>query len=213
MVKTLITTKCELLVSSEDIQIVPGLVYLEFLVGENIDCMKNIIVTDCPDLFRYNLDDDGLYMYYRLGIYTKDYLEGHYEDKLYYDTDTNKIMLGEEEIKTSAQLEAIVEDAETEYSIVEFLAEPIFSICRLSQCLFNYQREFVLEGCSGGTLKCKNNSNAFAREFLFSTVFILRQLIRQQRYEEALRILRSVEKCNGLCKDTKSVTKKCNCGK
>lgn len=215
MVKKLITTKCELLVSSEDqIQVTPGLVYLEFLIGENINCMENLLISECPDLFRYSLDDDGLYMYYRLAIYTKEYLKENYIEKFYYDVTNNKLMLGETEITTSAQLEAIVDDIKTEYSIIDIVEEPVFSICRLSHCLFDYQRKFVLEGCCGGTLKCKNNSvDEFARNFLFSTVFVLRQLIKQQRYEEALRILKSIEGCNGLCKDTKAVTKKCNCCK
>ena len=215
MVRKLITTKCELLVSpNEQINIVPGTVFLEFVIGENVDCTTNAQITTNPELFRYNLDDDGLYMYYRLLIYTKSYLGENYGEKFYYDEEKDALMLGDKEIKTSAQLEKIVDDIETEYSILEIVEEPIFSICRLNYCLSEYQRNFVLGVCSGGTINCKErSSDEFARNFLFSTVFILRQLIKQQRYEEALRILKSIDGCGGLCKDTKSANKKCNCCK
>lgn len=210
MVKKLITTKCELLVSPEtSITATPGLVYLEFLMGENIDSMENAQISSIPELFKYDLDDDGLYMYYRLAIFTKERLGENCTDKLYYDESKDKLMLGNEEVNSSVQLEKIVDKIETEYAIIEFVEEPVFSICRLTHCLSEYQRKFVLEGCSEDT-RCKS-TDTFAREFLFSTVFVLRQLIRQQRYGEALRILKSVEGCNGLCSNTKSSTKKCNC--
>lgn len=213
MVKKLITTKSELLVSpSSPIVETSGLMYLEFVMGENVDCYENAQISRIPELFRYNLDDDGLYMYCRLAIYTKEHLGEHIDGRLYYDSEKDVLMLGKDVVNTSVQLESIMEDIDTNYSIIEVVEEPVFSICRLNQCLSEYQRKFVLEGCEGGMKRCKeNSSDEFSRNFLFSTVFILRQLIRQQRFEEALRILKSVENCNGLCTNTKTSNKKCNC--
>lgn len=214
MVRKIITTKCELLISpTVPINPTEGLVYLEFIVGDGVDCFENAEISSSPELFSYNPDDDGLYMYYRLAIYTKAFLGEYLENKLYYDEENNKLMFGNEEVKTSKQLEAIVEHVETEYGILEVVEEPIFSICRLSNCLSEYQRNFVLNGCREGTNCKENNSEEFTRNFLFSTVFVLRQLIYQQRYEEALKILKSVDNCNGICKNTKSAIKKCNCCK
>lgn len=214
IVNKLITTKCELLISpKETIVENPETVYLEFVIGDNVDCFDNAVVSSVPDSYRYKMDDDGLFMYYRLNIYTKTTLQDSYTDKLYYDDINDKLMLGDVEINTSEQLEEVVDDIKSEYAILDVVEEPVFSICRLNHCLTEYQRHFVLDGCKNGHAnKCNNDPyESFAREFLFSTAFVLRQLIRQQRFEEASSILKSVEGCNGLCVDTKSANKNCNC--
>lgn len=220
MIKKLITTKCELMVCPiEPLIAEAGFVYLEYVTGDNVDCIKTVQISDTANSFKYKMDDDGLYIYYRLKIPTKNHLNGDYKDKLYYDEENQTLMHGEYIIETCEQLECIsrnimVNFVKTGLGIYDVVVEPIFSICRLNHCLSELQRKFVLEGCSNGAFKCRNNStDEFARNFLFSTVFILRQLIRQSRYEEALRILRTVENCNGLCSDTKSHSKKCNCCK
>lgn len=217
-IKKIITTECELLVSpSEKIVAEDGYVYLEFVVGENIDCYENAEVSSVPQMFRFPMDDDGLFMYYRLKIYTKSLLQNNTDKKFYYDdmSETPRLMLGDIEICTSKDLENVANNADkTEYSIIDVVEEPVFSICRLNYCLTEYQKEFIFNGFSKINSNCKSDTNnEFARNFLFSTVFVLRQLIRQQRYEEALRILKSVSDCNGLCTNTKSSSKKCNCCK
>lgn len=216
LVNKLITTKCELLVSPKDsITEDDSVVYLEFVVGDKVDCYDNALISSVPDSYRYKMDDDGLFMYYRLKIYTKTTLGTSCAGKLYYDDINDKLMLGDEEINSSDKLEEIVDDIKSEYAILDIIEEPVFSICRLNHCLTEYQRRFVLEGCKNGfAQKCNNDPyESFAREFLFSTAFVLRQLIRQQRFEEALAVLKSVEGCNGLCADTKSASKTCNCCK
>ena len=215
-VKKLINTKCELLVSPiSSVETSSDYVYLEFVVGEGVDCYDNIEISNLPELYKFSLDDDGLFMYYRFKIYKKSFLGENVFGKFYYDDESEiaRLMLGDIEISTSNALEEVANNCRrTEYSILEIIEEPVFAICRLTHCLTEHQRKFVLEGCSGGMLKCKNKTtDSFVREFLFSTVFVLRQLIKQQRYGEALQILRSVEGCHELCKNTKSVTRKCNC--
>lgn len=211
MVKKRINSECEvLIVPSETIYESENVVYLEFIVGEGVDCTDNAQITTVPSLFKCKLDDDGLFVYYRFKLNTKTGLKGNIERKLYYDEVTSALMVGNTKIETSSQLEAILEYNETEYSILEVISEPVFSICRLNHCLSEFQRKFVLNGCNQA---CKNDSDKPIREFLFSTVFVLRQLIVQKRFGEALNILRTVEGCHTLCKDTKSVSKKCNCCK
>lgn len=215
-VKKLITTKCELLVSPiSPIEYDSNFVYLEFVVGEGVDCYDNAEISSIPELYRFSLDDDGLFMYYRFKIYKKSFLKEHISGKFYYDdeSETPRLMLGEIEITTSKALEEIANNCyETDYSIMEVVEDPVFSICRLNHCLSEFQRKFIFNGC-GESKRCGQSKNdEFAREFLFSTVFILRQLIRQCRFEEALNILNSVNNCHGLCPNTKSSkTKKCNC--
>lgn len=101
----------------------------------------------------------------------------------------------------------------TEYD-AGLVIKPIFSICRLHNCLENKLRTYIfdtLKTC-GQYPECNKDSYGdHIRNFLFSTVFILRQLICQERYAEATRILDSINNCNGICEDTRSNSNKCNC--
>lgn len=217
-VKIIISTKCELLVSPRENLKDPGFVYLEFLVSDYIDTLSTLVISDSPELFRYYFNQDGLYMYYRLKVPTKNKLENvTTTNRLYFDKTTQKLMIGNDEVETSEQLENVVNDDSpyTSYGVTEMIEEPVFSICRISTCLANLQRKFIFEGHPNliGT-DCKNDSDKNIRDFLFSSVFILRILIKQQRYEEALRILESINYCNGICESTYTSNKNsCGCNK
>ena len=217
-VKILITTNCELLVSPRNSLSDPGYVYIEFVVADKVDSYKTLLISDCPQLYRYYLEKDGIYMYYRLKITTLSLLgESDLEDRLYYDDNSDKLMIGLTEVTTSKQLENIVDDdyPETKFGIIEFVEKPVFSICRISSCLENLQRKYIFEGnpSSIGT-QCKDDSDKVVRDFIFSSVFILRLLIRQQRYEEALRILESIDNCNIVCNNTYTSSKNsCGCNR
>ena len=199
--KILINTKCELLVSAEDnLNIENGFVYLEFLVSDSVDSLKTLVISETPSLYRYYFNEDGLYMYYRLQIPTKTKLEGQdLFGRLYFDDSSEKLMIGAKEVIYSKQLEDVVDDdsPSASYGIVEIIEEPIFSICRISTCLENLQRRYIFEGTP--TKQCKTESSKLFRDFLFASIFILRLLIRQQRYEEALRILEHVNSCSEVC--------------
>lgn len=215
-IRKLITTKCELMVGpATPIEPDDRFVYLEFVVGEGIDCYDNAEISSSPEVYKFPLDDDGLFTYYCLKIYKKSYLGEYTTEKFYYDdtTPTPRLMLGDAEIATSKALEEVINNSfETEYSIMDMVEEPVFSICRLEHCHNELQRKFVLDGCSENKKCGTNKDDSFAREFLFSTIFVLRQLIKQYRFEEALRILKTVSTCYGLCSDTtSSKNKKCNC--
>lgn len=200
-IKILITTNCELLVSPRTDLNDPGYIYLEFMVAEDIDSYETLELSECPQLYRYYFKKDGIYMYYRLKITTKSLLEGvELDDRLYYNDDSNKLMLGNKELVSSEQLKDIVDNdyPETSYGIIEFIERPVFSICRISNCLENLQRKYIFDECPSKK-SCKDDPDKINRDFLFSSVFILRLLIRQQRYEEALKILESINDCGAIC--------------
>lgn len=123
-------------------------------------------------------------------------------------------MNGLEKIDDSEKLEVILSGA-TEDNL-EIYTEPIFSICRLQHCLETKLRTYIfdtLKTC-GHDLECTNKGHEdYLRTFLFTTIFILRQLICQQRYSEALRILKSINNCDGICNDTMSSSNDCGCCK
>lgn len=206
IIKILITTNCELLVSPRTDLNDPGYVYLEFMVSENVDSYETLELSECPQLYRYYFEEDGVYMYYRLKIVTKSLLEDvELENRLYYDDVSDKLMIGNKELISSEQLKDIVDDdyPETSYGIIEFVERPVFSICRISNCLENLQRKYIFDGCPSKK-NCKEDSDKLNRDFLFSSVFILRLLIQQQRYEEALRILESINDCGVVCSNMQS---------
>lgn len=199
--RIVINTKCELLVSEESDLKDPGYVYLEFLVSDSVSSIATLVISEAPSLYRYYFNNDGLYMYYRLKVPTKTMLgEENIETRLYFDDSTNKLMIGNLEVTRSKQLEDVVDDdsPSATYGISsDIIEEPVFSICRISTCLENLQRKYIFEGTPKKV--CKTESNKLFRDFLFASIFILRLLIRQQRYEEALRILDHVNSCDGMC--------------
>jgi hypothetical protein len=134
--------------------------------------------------------------------------------RVYCDFVDDKWILynGLQEVKTNADLNLIFANkTECDAALV---TKPIFSICRLHNCLENKLRSYIfdtLKTC-GQYPECNKDSyDDYIRNFLFSTIFILRQLICQERYAEATRILDSINNCNGICEDTRSNSNKCNC--
>lgn len=214
-VKIIINTKCELLVVPKTELKDLGFVYLEFLISDKVDALSTLSISSDPDVYRYFFEKDGLYMYYRLKVPTKkklDEISQSYGTRLYYDADADKLMIGNTIITKSKQLEDVVDDdnINTSYGVLEIIEEPIFSICRISACLENLQRKYIFSFSQKNN--CKADSDKLTRDFLFSSIFILRLLIRQQRYEEALRILESISQCNSICENM-NTSNSCGCNR
>lgn len=135
------------------------------------------------------------------------------KEKLYYDIENQKLMLGLVEVTDSKTLIDVADTQSTALGIQEFVEEPVFSICRLDHCLSELQRKFIFGTTSDRLIEsCDDTAeDEFARNFLFSTVFVLRQLIKQQRFIEADRILKSVNRCEGFCDKTSASKRNCGC--
>ena len=225
-INKVITTGCELWVNSTVHENTPGVMYFEFLEGPGLNTIMTQKTSTFEELntYKQQLNDDGLFMYYCLQIKTKEtVLSGNIEHKpeeeylslrVYCDFVDNKWILynGLQEVKTNDDLNLIFTN-KTEYD-AGLVTKPIFSICRLHNCLETKLRSYIfdtLKTC-GQYPECNKDSYGdHIRNFLFSTIFILRQLICQERYAEATRILDSINNCNGICEDTRSNSNKCNC--
>ena len=223
MIKALVSTNCEIMVSPRTDVYDKGFVYVEFLISDYMDTFKTLTVSEEPVIYKQDVVKDGIYMYYRLKIPIKSYIDelnASIENRLYFNDNTMELMIEDTVINTSKQLEDIVDEdyPETKYGIAEVIEYPIFSICKISNYLENLQRKFIFEGWNAITFQkendCKKETEVkkTMRDFIFSTVFILRLLIRQQRYEEALRILEFVQNCNMIDKDIYTMNKtSCGC--
>lgn len=211
-VKALITTKGELLVTPRwDLSIEDGYVYLEFIENANTDSIETIqISNEPPILYKLQLSADGLYIYNRMQVLTKNMIaesEAPFEGKIYYNELDGMLYYGHTAITTSEELVKLInrESISALSGIIDYVSYPVFSITRINKCLSDYQRRFIFESCNTDIKYCNDNKTAkFNRDFLFSTVFVLRQLIKEQRYEEATRILQTVNNCNSICKDVYS---------
>lgn len=212
--RIIINNKCELMISPIESLYEEGYTYLEFLDGDDVDLMSTLIISQDPELFKYYLSSDGLYMYYRWKIATTDLLEDtDKKDRLYFDNNSEKLMIGDKELEEEDLRHIINDDApDLELGIIETFEKPIFSICKISLCLENLQRKYIFEQNPLYTgSKCGNDSDKSIRDFLFSSIFLLRILIKQQRYEEALKILNILDNCE-LCNSTYKYKNKNLCG-
>lgn len=217
ILKVLISTNCELLVAPRNDIYDPSFVYLEFVVSDYNDTYSSACISEFSDVYKFRLKEDGLYMYYRLKIPTKTSLAStDLTDRLYFDDTVGIVMLGDKEVTCSEQLHEIIDSdfPESKYGFAEFIEYPVFSICRISACLENMQRKFIFTWNSNNeSTMCKRNSddNKAERDFLFSTIFVLKTLIKHRKYEEALRILNTVNSCNSICKNTYTSKNSCGC--
>lgn len=219
-VKVLITNKGELLATPRrELDYTEGYVYIEFVDGPGLSAINTVqlSIDDVPIVYKQSLAQDGLHVYYRLQILTKQHIldnESTIDGRFYYDIITNSLYLGEEKINTSAQLLSIVtlENLTANSSIMDYVTSYIFSLNNLNKCLIEYQRKFILAISNNSTNYCNENKlNKFNRDFLFSTLCVLRKLIKDRNYEEATRILQLVNRCNAFCKDTYARNIQCNC--
>lgn len=195
-----ITNACELWIEATDIEQDDNHVFFEFLQGDDLEIKKASII---PELLKVKLPNDGLYNYYLIKVPIK---ENCCDDIIYCKkyNDTYLLYSGLSEITTFNQLCDIL-------SNVEYIYEPIFSICKLQNCLENKLRKrvhAVLTSCTTG--KCVKNEDNEWTQFLFITIYLLKQLICQSKYTEATNILNKINRCEGICKDLNALNN-CNC--
>lgn len=213
-IKTILTTKGEFLTHPIEIVLPEGaydhdgnvsenIAFVQFVFSEKYDTADSIVVSDTPIDYSYRLSNDGMYNYYHIAIWkTNSDISG---EGIYYDK-TDGIVYTDGSGKTSAlELSELYKcinesNSETNYCILDIFYKPVFSICKLSACLSDLQRKFIFEGQRNNGLVCEDEHSKLSRDFLFATIYILKDLIKQQRYEEADRIIQSINWCTPLCK-------------
>lgn len=138
-----------------------------------------------PNLHIFEMNEDGLYQYYLLEQIPEDVT-----DLVDYIND----------YQIDPQLTDEGKPAE------------VFIICNLRNCLINKEKNMIntfLKDC-GGKAKCGGDSNKQIDDFLLISVFLLENLICRGNYVDAIRILKGISGCNGICGENDG-SKKCNC--
>lgn len=211
-VKLAITTDGELLVSptdmSEDLQ--NDQVWAEFIINSEIDSKATLIVTTEPTIYEYTFPEDGLFTYYKLRIYKDTALtEQDKEGRIYYNTQKNCLMYNKQ-ILDYKEIYDIIRHTGV---VLDYIEKPVFSIYFLSVCTSDLQRELIYGRFRKGTIEtCDSYSDKKKiRDFLTITIFVLRELIHQQRFAECLDILKTIKSCVSLCDDHHVKQNSCGC--
>ena len=107
--------------------------------------------------------------------------------------------------------ESIIKYLESHANSTDYVAKEIFSICKLRNCTIQLEKEaihnFIHNYKGHSCKKLKDQSN---RDILLIAIFVLENLIVQEKYTEATMILESISTCDLLCKSYRSLAQ-CNC--
>lgn len=181
-------------------------VFVEFLINPEIDNNKTIRVSNKNEYYYYELPQDGLYVYHKLKIFNKEYVEEDYIG-LCYDSINGKLFFKGVELKDIFEILVYLDNAE--YGIIEYIKAPIFSICKLQYCLKELQKKSMIQ-CKKG-LCDEFDSDRKMRDLIFISIYVLENLISQERFGEALEIIKSLSTCVPICKNISITKSGCNC--
>ena len=125
--------------------------------------------------------------------------DGYY---IYVETDKDDIT---DEMDQVIDVDTDADPSETE----------LFTIVNLRNCLLSYEKSLIGEALcncvSGSNIVCKSHNNdKQMADFLLATIFVIENLVCDQRYLEAADIVEKVHNCN-VCQENNKMIKKCNC--
>lgn len=177
---------------------------IERLLNYNSQVLETKVSTLSMSLdSAFDLISDGMYIYQKLIIPTESH-DGddscYYEDgKIYWNGDVVEF----EDVWCS----------KSDILNVFWFDDVFFSIFNLVKCFIitetNRLNSIFENGCR---IQCTNNPYAANADFLASALFVLRYLIKQNKYLEAQALLNRLQTCSGLCKDVRKSLKECGCG-
>lgn len=177
-------SKCQLIVDGLPNK-KEGFKTLELIIHD-IDWKHYAVIEDRKtEHFIYDMQKDGLYSYY--------------------------VIYWEIEKEIPLNLPVYLFDAKN-HSIDYTLELQLFSICKLRNCVLALEKEAINDFISSvyTKKKCEKNSNNYLKDYLLISIFVLENLICQEKYSEATMILDALETCGGLCNTVKINNCKCN---
>lgn len=183
-----------------------AVVFVEFVVNPKINSNTTIRVSDTHEYYCYDLPYDGLYVYYKLKIFEKSYVESGYNG-LCFDSQSGKLLFKGTELKDVIEILPGIEQAE--YGVLDYIKSPIFSICKLQHCLKDMLKNSISQ-CNNG-LCDKSREDSKMKDFLFISIYVIENLICQERFGEADDILNAISSCVPICKNISITKSGCNC--
>lgn len=178
-----LNTNCQLFVEG-----VPehknGYIKIELVVSDSNPSDFIVETNRTNNRIVYDLPTDGLYHYYEI------------------NWPEDKPMETMEKIIASLELGNLQEDQE-----VEVYPLSIFSICKLRNCTLNLEKQAISDFINNKR-SCKTSTRDY-KDILLISVFVLENLICQNRYAEAGMLLDKLVSCSDLCEN--KPIKSCNC--
>lgn len=182
--------------------------------------------------YRYELERDGRYTYYKVLLPYYSLFDHHgmhihvpYGYFVAEDAKGNKIICLNDKnsvslVNTSESIE--VKEIDDYMELInsglvakhDYFSQDFFSICKLDACLAKLQKKYILNHVDDcGSSKCSKGSDSDRanRDFLFITSYVLDYLISNEEFDQAEEILDKIHTCsNSLCEDS-NINKNCNC--
>lgn len=205
-IKIAINSNCELIATPPEFITSQDSYYLEFIYNPSINPEDTMKISNNRDYYQQELYEDGLYVYHFIEMPAKHALisPDEYPD-LYYDEDSGEIMLDNKVADLNTIISRYTSNSTISTGEIKYIEIPIFSICKLKNCILNIQKHNLIN--------CKSNKCTSPIDdvngFLFISLYVLEALISEGKYAEADEILSAVNTCNLVCKNRS--TKKCNC--
>ena len=177
--------------------------YLEFLDNETINQNDTLKLSDTSDYYIYKLPEDGMYIYYKLCIYSKESKPSDYEG-LYYDEESDELMFQNEVLNNIADVLPYLEMG----YVRDWFKIEVFSILKLQNCLLSLQKSQLIDKYNK---QCGSSQEYQFLNFLFISIYVLENLIQERRFGEAIDILNMISSCDGMCNKNTAKNSKCNC--
>lgn len=188
-------------------------VYIEFLVSPYLNIEDTLVIRKQPDYYVQALPEDGLYIHYCIKTYDSENIKQEIEngfEGLYFDSDKNVLLFKNTPVTDYRQLAKSLPLLMNEKEgVLDYSENYAFSICKLRNCVVSLQKKSI--GELSRTYCKKATEIEKMRDFLFISIYILENLICQERYTEALDILSSISRCGYLCESKSSRKSNCNC--
>ena len=187
-----LNTKCQLIVDGKP-EISNGMHKIELIVLASDPSISLSVMDRTSNFLTYNLPKDGLYFYYEINCPI-----GDLEDVSHLTTEN---ILNRLEIN-------YLEDAPTHS--IDYTKQSVYSICKLRNCLLSLESKSIEDFANVCNKKnCMKYDVDRTKDLLLTAVFVLENLICQQRFSEADRILEALSSCNSLCNT--NITNTCGC--
>lgn len=219
-VNALINGNCELVISPEISYIDDELqaiidpcnrgwtnTYVEFLLNPDINPKETLCINPIRGYYTYALPDDGLYVYYCIRTINESEISEGFKG-LYYNRISKKLIFNNEEVTDLRELATLLQSLGKADGVEDYIEKGVFSICSLKKCITKLQKQAILN-CKKGLCQ-KADQSSQMRDFLFVSVYVLEALICQERFIEALDMLKSLQTCTSICKTGES-KKGCGC--
>lgn len=183
-----------------------AVVYLEFLINSDIDNNKTIKVSKGDEYYCYDLPIDGLYVYHKLKIFDRSYVDKDYVG-LCFDCKTNQLFFKTKPLKDIKDILPYLDMAD--FGVLDYIKAPVFSICKLHNCLKELQKKSIIQ-CNKEFCADFNIDRKMI-DFLFVSIYVIEHLIEQEKYGEAIDILKALTSCTPICNNVLLNKPGCNC--